>query len=186
MLPPCMFRQHMPGRTILRATHSEGQDLLHTEHPRPPAVLSDTDARRVRDLDRMQRPVWREAQAELELVLVDRVRRRDLVHRARDLDLEILVRKVRGGNGVLGLREFCAYDRWGEVRRRVLCHRRIQLAVAAVGEPGPDETWYEAQCKVVEVRCEERQSQRRVRGGHCNMLRTIGPGVIGEHYSQSR
>lgn len=155
-----------PPRRSGGDTHPERQDLLHAEHPRPPAVLRDADARRVRDLDRVQGPVGREPQPELERVLVDGVRRGHLVHGARDLDRQVLVRELGGDGRVFDVRELRADDRGREVARRVRRHGRVQLAVPAVGEPAADEPGHYPERAIVEMRGKQRQPQRRVRGGH--------------------
>ena len=147
-------------------TYPERQDLLHAEHPCPPPVFSDAYILRVPDLDRVQWPVRWELHSELEALLVDRVRRRDLVDGARDLDCDVLVlprEELRGGARVLDTRELRADDRGREVPGGVGGDGRGELPVAAVDEPGADERWDEEECAIVEVRGEKAEAEGGVR-----------------------
>ena len=135
------YQKTSPYGTDRTATHPERQYLLHAEHPRAPAVLRDPDEPRVPDLDRVQRPVRGELHRQLEPLLVDRVRRRDLVHGRGDLDRHVLARELRA-RGALDVRELGADDRGREVARGVGRDGAGELAVSAVDEPAADQGRY--------------------------------------------
>ena len=87
----------------------------------------------------MQRPIRRDLHLHLQLVLVDGVRGRDLMHRGRDLHHEVLVFEVRGGVRGAHVRELARDDDGREVRSGERADGRGERAVLAVLDPGGDE-----------------------------------------------
>ena len=96
-------------------------DLLHAQQPASPLVLRDADPFRVFHRDALQRPVARNFQRELQLVLVDVVRRRHFVDCARHFDREVFCAQFFNAFGAFDVSEFGVDYDGGEVRRGVGC-----------------------------------------------------------------
>lgn len=83
-----------PRRTWPVKTYMGPDGLLNTQHPRPPSVFIDPDSRDVPDLNSVERPVVRNTQFDLQLVVVDSISSRNFIYRIGDLDGHIVVRKT--------------------------------------------------------------------------------------------
>lgn len=72
-------------------THLRRNDLLHGQQPRAPLRIRHADLPHILDLDPDQWELWRQANPNLHVLLVDDKDRLDLVGSRSDLDRKVLV-----------------------------------------------------------------------------------------------
>ena len=102
-------------------TYLRPNNLLYTQKPTSPTTLRDADSFRVLDRDPLQRPVIRDLQRNLQLVLVDVVRRGNFVDSAGHFDCEIFRVEFLEAFWTLDAAKLGVdYDR-GEVRGSTIC-----------------------------------------------------------------